>query len=140
MRGARASAWGATTKPACSMPGPVTQRPATSVKSPAPFTSGWTSSASRAPRCWPRWPDPNLLAGLPEPLLTNPHRRGSALLASRREHLGPSLSVSYRRPLTIVRGWKQFLYDEDGLRYLDGVNNVAHLGHGHPRVVQAIRE
>ena len=62
------------------------------------------------------------------------------ILAGRREHLGPSLSVSYRRPLHIVRGWKQFLFDADGLRYLDAVNNVAHVGHSHPRVVRAIRE
>ena len=39
-----------------------------------------------------------------------------------------------------MRGWKQFLYDEDGLRYLDAVNNVAHVGHCHPRVVRAVRE
>ena len=39
-----------------------------------------------------------------------------------------------------MRGWKQFLYDEDGLRYLDAVNNVAHVGHCHPRVVRAVRD
>ena len=85
-------------------------------------------------------PDPNLVARLPSDLLAPPHRRGAAILAGRREHLGPSLSISYRHPLTIVRGWKQFLFDEDGLRYLDAVNNVAHVGHSHPRVVGAIRE
>jgi 4-aminobutyrate aminotransferase-like enzyme len=85
-------------------------------------------------------PDPNLVARVPEALLAQPHRRPAAILASRREHLGPSLSVSYRRPLTIVRGWKQFLYDDDGLRYLDAVNNVAHVGHSHPAVVRAVRD
>ncbi|HEV8612272.1 MAG TPA: aminotransferase class III-fold pyridoxal phosphate-dependent enzyme [Gemmatimonadales bacterium] len=85
-------------------------------------------------------PDPNLLAKLPETLLATPHRRAPDVLARRREHLGPSLSISYRRPLTIVRGWRQWLYDEDGLRYLDAVNNVAHVGHSHPHVVRAIRE
>jgi 4-aminobutyrate aminotransferase-like enzyme len=85
-------------------------------------------------------PDPNLVARLPESLLAQRHRRPGAILASRQEHVGPSLSVSYRRPLTIVRGWKQFLYDDDGLRYLDGVNNVAHVGHSHPAVVRATRE
>jgi 4-aminobutyrate aminotransferase-like enzyme len=85
-------------------------------------------------------PDPNLVARLPDASLAQPHRRPAAILASRQEHLGPSLSVSYRRPLTIVRGWKQLLYDADGLRYLDGVNNVAHVGHCHPAVVRAVRE
>jgi 4-aminobutyrate aminotransferase-like enzyme len=59
------------------------------------------------------------------------------LLADRRHHLGPSLSVAYRRPLEIVRGWRQFLFDADGRRYLDAVNNVPHVGHAHPRVVRA---
>jgi 4-aminobutyrate aminotransferase-like enzyme/Ser/Thr protein kinase RdoA (MazF antagonist) len=85
-------------------------------------------------------PDPNLIARLPAPLLAPPHRRGTEILASRRERLGPSLSISYRHPLTIVRGWKQWLYDEQGLRYLDAVNNVPHVGHAHPRVVRAARE
>jgi 4-aminobutyrate aminotransferase-like enzyme/Ser/Thr protein kinase RdoA (MazF antagonist) len=60
------------------------------------------------------------------------------LLAARRAHIGPSLSISYRRPLTIVRGWMQHLYDADGREYLDMVNNVAHVGHCHPRVVEAL--
>jgi len=85
-------------------------------------------------------PDPNLLARLPADRLAPPHRNSGEILAGRRKHTGPSLSISYRRPLTIVRGWKQFLYDEEGLGYLDAVNNVAHVGHGHPWVVRAIRE
>jgi 4-aminobutyrate aminotransferase-like enzyme/Ser/Thr protein kinase RdoA (MazF antagonist) len=60
------------------------------------------------------------------------------LLKRRRAHLGPSLSISYRQPLHIVRGWRQFLYDPEWRAYLDGVNNVAHVGHCHPRVVEAI--
>ena len=86
-------------------------------------------------------PDPNLVARLPELLLLPARQRSSGeILAGRHDHLGPSLSIAYRRPLTIVRGWKQFLYDEDGLRFLDLVNNVAHVGHSHPRVVRAICE
>jgi 4-aminobutyrate aminotransferase-like enzyme len=34
----------------------------------------------------------------------------------------------------------QYLYDAEGQRYLDGYNNVAHVGHCHPRVVQAAYE
>ena len=58
------------------------------------------------------------------------------LLATRRRLLGPSLSVSYRTPLHIVRGEGAYLYDADGRAYLDCVNNVAHVGHAHPRVVE----
>jgi 4-aminobutyrate aminotransferase-like enzyme len=63
--------------------------------------------------------------------------RGTDLLAERRRLLGPSLSLSYRRPLHIVRGEGAYLYDADGRQYLDCVDNVAHVGHAHPRVVEA---
>ena len=69
-----------------------------------------------------------------------PTRSADELLALRRRHLGPSLSLSYQQPLKIVRGRGQYLYDEAGRAYLDGVNNVCHVGHSHPRVVRAIAE
>jgi len=81
-------------------------------------------------------PDPNLLLGLPGGITAPRARAAGALLDSRREHVGPSLSVSYARPLSIVRGWMQHLYDSDGQAYLDGVNNVPHVGHCHPHVVE----
>ena len=59
------------------------------------------------------------------------------ILELRRRHLGGSLSLSYRHPLKIVRGEGQFLFDENGRSYLDCVNNVCHVGHCHPRVVEA---
>ena len=59
------------------------------------------------------------------------------LLARRLRLFGPSLSLSYRTPLHIVRGEGAYLYDADGRAYLDCVNNVAHVGHAHPRVVEA---
>ena len=59
------------------------------------------------------------------------------ILHLRKKHLGRSLSLSYKEPLHMVRGYKQYLYDITGRRYLDTVNNVAHVGHEHPRVVKA---
>jgi 4-aminobutyrate aminotransferase-like enzyme len=58
----------------------------------------------------------------------------------RRELLGGNLSVSYRRPLKVVRGWRQHLYDQAGRAYLDVYNNVPLVGHSHPRVVRAAQE
>ena len=83
-------------------------------------------------------PDPNLVLRLPE--LLPPQQDKARLLALRRQHLGPSLSLAYRDPLHIVRGQGQYLYDADGRQYLDLVNNVCHVGHCHPRVVAAIQE
>jgi 4-aminobutyrate aminotransferase-like enzyme len=66
-----------------------------------------------------------------------PRRATAALLTARRKHLGSSLSVSYKSPLHIVSASRQNLFDDGGQRYLDCVNNVAHVGHSHPRVVRA---
>src|SRR5262249_39872950 len=38
----------------------------------------------------------------------------------------------------VVRGWMQYLYDDAGRRFLDAYNNVPHVGHCHPRVVEAV--
>ena len=62
------------------------------------------------------------------------------IMAIRKRHLGEALSISYREPLKIVRGFMQYLYDHEGRGYLDTVNNVCHVGHCHPRVVKAARE
>ncbi|HEY5691270.1 MAG TPA: aminotransferase class III-fold pyridoxal phosphate-dependent enzyme, partial [Cyclobacteriaceae bacterium] len=59
------------------------------------------------------------------------------LMAYRKSHLGKNLSLSYHQPLRMERGFGQYLYDSNGRKYLDTVNNVAHVGHEHPRVVAA---
>ena len=82
-------------------------------------------------------PDPNLIVGVPaERFPPAPPSRAEAL-ARRRARLGGNLSVAYREPLRIARGWRQHLYDDEGRRYLDAYNNVPHVGHCHPRVVRA---
>lgn len=59
-------------------------------------------------------------------------------LARRERLLGPCTYLFYNRPLHIVRGEGTWLYDIDGSRYLDAYNNVPHVGHCHPHVVNAI--
>ena len=58
-------------------------------------------------------------------------------LTLRKKYLGPSLSLAYEEPLKIVRGNRQYLYDENGREYLDCINNISHVGHCHPAVIQA---
>jgi 4-aminobutyrate aminotransferase-like enzyme len=70
-------------------------------------------------------------------LASVPVRSNEELLRLRRQYLNPTLSVSYREPLKIVRGEGVWLYDQHGEAYLDMVNNVCHVGHCHPRVVVA---
>jgi len=59
------------------------------------------------------------------------------ILAARRRAIGRNVSLGYHRPVHIVRGAMQYLFDETGRRYLDGYNNVPHVGHCHPRIVDA---
>jgi len=59
------------------------------------------------------------------------------ILAARQRFVGGNVSVGYRRPLQVVRGAMQYLFDEAGRRYIDAYNNVPHVGHCHPRVVDA---
>ncbi|MGB0777690.1 MAG: aminotransferase class III-fold pyridoxal phosphate-dependent enzyme [Flavobacteriaceae bacterium] len=57
--------------------------------------------------------------------------------ARRSKVLGKNLSLSYENPLLMVRGQGSFLYTSEGQKYLDLVNNVAHVGHENEVVVAA---
>ena len=62
----------------------------------------------------------------------------TTLLDRRAALMGPNLPTFYERPVHIVRGEGVWLWDADGKRYLDCYNNVPHVGHCHPKVVEAI--
>ena len=62
------------------------------------------------------------------------------IAAQRKKYLSPSFSLSYETPLHIVKGQAQYLYTSNGDRYLDAVNNIQHVGHCHPVVVQAAQK
>ncbi|TCO73302.1 aspartate aminotransferase family protein [Rhodovulum euryhalinum] len=60
------------------------------------------------------------------------------LLDRRARLMGPNVPTFHAQPVHIVRGEGVWLWDADGRRYLDCYNNVPHVGHCHPRVVEAI--
>lgn len=60
------------------------------------------------------------------------------LLARRSRLLGPTVTHFYEKPLHLVRGRGSWLFGADGRAYLDAYNNVPHVGHCHPHVVEAI--
>ena len=62
----------------------------------------------------------------------------TAMLERRQQLLGNAYSLFYDDPVHIVRGEGVWLYDADGHRYLDMYNNVPHVGHCHPHVVEAL--
>jgi 4-aminobutyrate aminotransferase-like enzyme/Ser/Thr protein kinase RdoA (MazF antagonist) len=84
-------------------------------------------------------PDPNLILGIPEDRFPALEPDRTETLAARRKRLGRNLSVAYSEPVKVVRGWMQYLFDDEARRYLDAYNNVPHVGHCHPRVVEAVR-
>lgn len=61
-----------------------------------------------------------------------------AMIERRTRLLGPAYRLFYEEPVQFVRGEGVWLFDPAGNRYLDAYNNVACVGHGHPRVVEAI--
>ncbi|KQR18821.1 4-aminobutyrate aminotransferase [Agreia sp. Leaf335] len=77
--------------------------------------------------------DPAPALGLPvaeSPSHDDVLARREAVLAEVQEHY-------YSAPPQIERGWREYLIGVDGRVYLDMVNNVASVGHAHPRVVEA---
>lgn len=62
----------------------------------------------------------------------------AALIARRERLLGHNMSLFYDDPVHLVRGEGVWVWDADGRKYLDCYNNVPHVGHCHPRVVEAI--
>ncbi len=60
------------------------------------------------------------------------------LMDRRLRVLGPNVSTFYDEPVHIVKGEGVWLWDAGGRKYLDCYNNVPHVGHCHPRVVEAI--
>ncbi len=61
----------------------------------------------------------------------------AGLLLQRRDaSFARSQKHYYQAPPQIERGWRNHLIDMHGQSYLDMLNNVAVLGHGHPRMAQ----
>lgn len=100
---------------------------------------GGPGSVLVAPERVPAWSrfvaDPAPLLGLPS------LRQGdeSDAEAARRERVFASAQERYyERPMQIERGFRHHLIDTTGRAYLDMVNNVTGLGHGHPGVAEAV--
>jgi 4-aminobutyrate aminotransferase-like enzyme len=60
------------------------------------------------------------------------------MIERRRKLLGSAYKLFYDNPVHIVKGEGVWLYDADGRKYLDMYNNVPHVGHCHPHVVEAL--
>ncbi|AZF03095.1 aminotransferase [Pseudomonas sp. R5-89-07] len=87
---------------------------------------------ARAPAWQALCPSPAVLLGLA--CDAEPELDPEALLARRDASFARSQKHYYVDPPRIERGWRNHLIDMQGRSYLDMLNNVAVLGHGHPRM------
>ena len=55
----------------------------------------------------------------------------------RQKYLSKILSLSYKVPLVMEQSAFQYMYDVYGNTFLDAYNNIPHVGHSHPIVVEA---
>ena len=62
------------------------------------------------------------------------------MINRREKWMGGAYRLFYRKPVNLVRGQGQYLWDAEGNKYLDMYNNVAGIGHCHPAVVEAVTE
>jgi alanine-glyoxylate transaminase/(R)-3-amino-2-methylpropionate-pyruvate transaminase len=63
------------------------------------------------------------------------------VLALRKQFLNPGIFLYYKKPIMLVEGKMQYVWDETGKRYLDGLGGIVTIsvGHCHPQVVEAAR-
>lgn len=53
----------------------------------------------------------------------------------RQQYTGSTLSLSYDNPIYMVGAAFQYMYDAYGNTFLDAYNNIPHVGHSHPKIV-----
>jgi len=61
----------------------------------------------------------------------------SQVIKERHKVISPVLDLSYTKPIYMNRSAFQYMFDEYGNTFLDAYNNIPHVGHSHPRVVDA---
>ena len=59
------------------------------------------------------------------------------LIEKRQKHISPIISLSYSSPIYMIKSAFQYMYDAYGNTCLDAYNNIPHVGHSHPEVVEA---
>src|ERR1700710_1565341 len=61
------------------------------------------------------------------------------VLAQRKQFMNPGIFLYYKTPLMVVEGSMQYVWDETGKRYLDGLGGIVtvSVGHCHPHVLAA---
>src|SRR4051812_6598945 len=90
---------------------------------------------------------PRALKSVPLPPTSHQPQRytgpsAEQVLALRKQYLNPGLFLYYKKPIMIVEGKMQYVWDDTGKRYLDGLGGIVTIsvGHCHPHVVAAANQ
>ncbi len=77
-----------------------------------------------------------------EPLSTPSRAQNSALLASRARHFLPNAHHYHSEALQLVKAKGEYVWDEQGTRYLDAIGGIVCIsaGHNHPKIKQKIMQ
>ena len=84
-------------------------------------------------------PDPNLIFKNKK-LMSYENIDLKNIINYRKKHLGKNLSLQYEQPLYISKGEGVYLIDHNGEKYLDTLNNIAHVGHENSNVVKVAQK
>jgi 4-aminobutyrate aminotransferase-like enzyme/Ser/Thr protein kinase RdoA (MazF antagonist) len=90
------------------------------------YAAGWLATLA----------DPAPLLGLSPTRADDRDSSAESVLQRRERTLAEVQEHYYREPPRIERGWRHFLVTEDGRPLLDMINNVAVVGHSHPRIAR----
>lgn len=90
------------------------------------YAAGWLATLA----------DPAPLLGLPATSAGDTGSAAESVLEQRQRALAEVQEHYYREPPRIERGWRHFLITEEGRPLLDMINNVAVVGHSHPRIAR----
>ena len=85
-------------------------------------------------------PNPATLLGINPGAITFRKIDKNHLIQNRIKSFSGNLKLSYKDPILIMRGFKNYLFDESGRCYLDFYNNVPHVGHSHPRIADLVNK
>jgi 4-aminobutyrate aminotransferase-like enzyme/Ser/Thr protein kinase RdoA (MazF antagonist) len=125
--------------PADAAPGTLPARIAIQVRGPL---GGETDAPDRVTAALaPAWRallgDPAAALGIADAVPPATGEADDDVLARRERVLAEVQEHYYARPPQMERGWREYLVDVDGRVFLDMVNNVASVGHAHPRIAEA---
>ena len=59
------------------------------------------------------------------------------MVKGRKTYVGSNLTLSYDKPIIMKKAAFQYMYDSFGKTYIDAYNNIPHVGHSHPLVIEA---